>query len=97
MKRILFLLTLVLFLSGCNDKTIFKVNGVIKDTKEKYIFLNRVEVNTPVFIDSAKINKNGSFKFKIKAKEADFYQLGFTTANFVTLLVRTGRKNQSYV
>lgn len=92
MKRILFLLTLVLFLSGCDDKTFFKVNGVIKDTKEKYIFLNRVEVNTPVFIDSAKINKNGSFKFKIKAKEADFYQLGFTTANFVTLLVEPGER-----
>jgi thiol-disulfide isomerase/thioredoxin len=92
MKRILFLLTLVLILSGCNDKTKFRVNGVIKDTKEKYIFLNRVEVNTPIFLDSAKISKNGSFQFKVKAKETDFYQLGFTTANFITLLAKPGEK-----
>lgn len=92
MKRILFLLALVLFLTGCNDKTKFSVNGVIKDSKAKYIFLNKVEVNTPVFIDSAKINKNGSFQFKIKAKEADFYQLGFTTSDFITLLAMPGEK-----
>jgi thiol-disulfide isomerase/thioredoxin len=92
MKRILFLLTLVLILSGCNDNTKFKVNGVIKNTKEKYIFLNKVEVNTPVFIDSAKISKNGSFQFKIKAKEAEFYQLGFNTSNFITLLAKPGEK-----
>jgi thiol-disulfide isomerase/thioredoxin len=92
MKRILFLLTLVLFLSGCNDNTKFKVNGVLKDSKEKYIFINRVELNTPVFLDSAKINKNGSFQFKIKAKETDFYQLGFSTSNFITLLAKPGEK-----
>jgi thiol-disulfide isomerase/thioredoxin len=92
MKRILFLFALVLFLTGCNDKTNFSVSGVIKKSKEKYIFLNKVEVNTPVFIDSAKIKKNGSFKFKVKAKEADFYQLGFNTSDFITLLTQPGEK-----
>lgn len=92
MKRILFLLTLLIILAGCNDKTKFSVNGVINDTKEKYIFLNKVEVNTPVFIDSAKISKSGAFKFRVKAKEADFYQLGFSTSNFVTLLAEPGEK-----
>lgn len=92
MKRILFLLSLVLLLAGCNDKTKFSVSGVIKDSKAKYIFLNRVDVNTPVFIDSAKINKNGSFQFKVKAKEADFYQLGFNTSDFITLLAKPGEK-----
>lgn len=92
MKRILFLIALVLFLTGCNDKTKFTVNGVIKNSKEKYIFLNKIEVNTPIFIDSAKIKKNGSFQFKVKAKEPDFYQLGFNTSDFITLLTKPGEK-----
>ncbi len=92
MKRILFLLTLVLILTGCNDKTKFSIKGVIKDAKEKYIFLNKVEVNTPVFIDSAKISKSGTFHFRIKSKETDFYQLGFSTSNFITLLAEPGEK-----
>jgi thiol-disulfide isomerase/thioredoxin len=92
MKRILFLIALVLLLAGCNDKTKFTINGVIKNSKEKYIFLNKVEVNTPIFIDSAKIKKNGSFQFKVKAKDADFYQLGFNTSDFITLLTKPGEK-----
>jgi thiol-disulfide isomerase/thioredoxin len=92
MKRILYLLALLLFLTGCNDKTKFIVSGVIKNSNEKYIFLNKVEVNTPIFIDSAKIKKNGSFQFKVKAKEAEFYQLGFNTSDFITLLTKPGEK-----
>jgi thiol-disulfide isomerase/thioredoxin len=92
MKRLLFLLALVLLLAGCNDKTKFSVNGVIKDTKRKYIYLNRVEVNTPIFLDSAKISKHGSFRFKVKAKDADFYEIGFTTSDFITLLAKPGEK-----
>ena len=92
MKRILFLLALVLIFSGCNDKGKFTVNGVIKDSKEKYIYLNRLDVDTPVLIDSAKINRKGSFRLKMKATEADFYQIGFSTSNFITLLAEPGEK-----
>lgn len=90
MKRILFLLALVLIFSGCKDKSKFTVNGVDKDSKKIYIYLNRLDVDTPVLIDSAKINRKGSFRFRVKAKGADFYQLGFTTTNFITLLAEPG-------
>jgi len=92
MKRILFLLALVLFLSGCKEKGKFAINGVLKDSKEKYIYLNRVDVDTPVLIDSIKIGKDGSFRIKVKAVEPEFYQLGFSTSNFITLLAEPGEK-----
>jgi thiol-disulfide isomerase/thioredoxin len=92
MKRILFLLSLVFVFSGCKDKDRFTINGIIKDSKEKYIFLNRVEVDTPVLIDSAKVSKSGSFGFRVKATGADFYQLGFSSTNFTTLLAEPGEK-----
>jgi thiol-disulfide isomerase/thioredoxin len=92
MKRILFLLSLVLIFSGCNYRKKISVNGIIKDSKEKYIYLNKLDVNTPVLIDSAKISRKGSFRFKVKATSTDFYQLGLTSTNFITLLAEPGER-----
>jgi hypothetical protein len=92
MKRIIFLLTLVLIFSACKHKDVFTVDGVIKDSKEKHIYLNRLEINTPILIDSAKISKKGTFRFKVKTSAADFFQVGFSKANFITLLAEPGEK-----
>ncbi len=92
MRRILFLLAFACLAAACKNKDSFRVNGVIKGDSKKYIYINRVDVNTPVFIDSAKISKGGAFSFKVKASEPDFYQLGFSTGNFITLLADPGEK-----
>jgi thiol-disulfide isomerase/thioredoxin len=92
MKRILFLLALVLLFSGCKDKNKFAVNGVIKDSKEKYIYISRLDVDTPILIDSAKIGRKGQFHFRVKTAIPEFYQLGFSSANFITLLAEPGEK-----
>jgi peroxiredoxin len=92
MKRIFFLLLLTLAGVACKDKNSFIVEGVIKGKTEKTIYLNKVDVNTPVLIDSAKIGKKGSFRFSVKASAPDFYQLGFSATNFITLLAEPGEK-----
>jgi thiol-disulfide isomerase/thioredoxin len=92
MKRILFLLSLVVVFSGCKDKDRFTINGILKDSKQKYIYLNRVEVDTPILVDSARISRSGSFRFRVKATGTEFYQLGFSNSNFITLLAETGEK-----
>jgi len=85
MKRAIIILFPVLLIS-CQNKHNFTVKGTIHNSKNKYIYLNRVDVNVPVLIDSASISKKGVFSFKVKAAEPEFYQLGFSTANFITLL-----------
>jgi hypothetical protein len=92
MKRIIFLLALVIIFSGCKNKNSFLVEGTIKGRKEKYIYINRLDVNTPVFLDSARIGHKGHFRFKIRAAEPDFYQLGFSKTEFITLLAEPGEK-----
>ncbi len=92
MKRIIFLLALVVFFSGCKDNRSFSIDGLIKGKTKKYINISRLDVDTPIFIDSAKISKSGKFKFRIKASETDFYQLGFSSADFITLLPEPGEK-----
>jgi thiol-disulfide isomerase/thioredoxin len=92
MKRILLLLALVFIISDCKETGTFSVQGVIKGQTGKFIYINRVDVDTPVLIDSSKISKKGIFRFKVKASEADFYQLGFSVKDFITLLAEPGDK-----
>jgi hypothetical protein len=92
MKRTLFLLTLIILFSGCHNKSKFYINGVIKGETQKYIHLSRLDVDTPVLIDSVKIRSKGRFRFVVKASETDFYQLGFSSVNFITLLAEPGEK-----
>jgi thiol-disulfide isomerase/thioredoxin len=92
MKRIFFLLLLALMAVACKDKNSFTINGIINGKSEKYIYINRVDVNTPVLIDSARIRKKGTFRLSVKASDPDFYQIGFSATNFITLLAEPGEK-----
>ncbi len=90
MKRILLLVTLVFVISGCKNKSTFHVSGIINVATVKKIYLNRVDVDTPVLIDSSKISKKGKFRFKVKASGPDFYQLSLSSTDFITLLAEPG-------
>jgi hypothetical protein len=90
MKRILIFLTLFSFLSGCKNNDKFYIKGVINGSSEKKIYISRVEIDTPVLIDSSKISRNGEFRFKVRASEPDFYQLSISSSEFITLLAEPG-------
>jgi thiol-disulfide isomerase/thioredoxin len=92
MKRALIFLLPVLIAAGCHNKNTFTINGTIKEKGQKTVFLNRVKVNTLVFEDSSKISKSGKFSFKIKATIPDFYQLGYSNTDFITLLAGPAEK-----
>jgi thiol-disulfide isomerase/thioredoxin len=90
MKRILLLFTLIFIISGCKNKDTFHVSGIINVGAAKKIYLNRVDVDTPVLIDSSKISKKGKFRFKVKASGPDFYQLSLSSTDFIILLAEPG-------
>jgi hypothetical protein len=92
MKRILFLLILAQIFASCREKTMFSVSGVIKGNTDKYIYISRIDVDTPVLLDSSKISRKGEFRMKQKASQPDFYQIGLSGNNFITLLASPGEK-----
>ncbi|MGD0342343.1 MAG: TlpA disulfide reductase family protein [Bacteroidales bacterium] len=96
MKKSLVLLILVIITISCKKNDSFLVNGHIKNIKQKYIYISRVDINTLTLLDSSKINNKGNFKIRIKSKEPDFYQVGFSSKNFVTLLASPGEKIELY-
>jgi thiol-disulfide isomerase/thioredoxin len=88
-RFITFLIFLTIF-SACKNNNLLRIEGTFKNAEKKYIFINRVDVDTPVFIDSVKIRSDGSFKYKLKTTETEFYQIGFTNTDFITLLAEPG-------
>ncbi len=89
MKKYLFITLLFAAGIACTRKDQLTINGTTGQKEGENVYLSKVDINIPVIIDSAKIKSNGSFRFRIKATEPDFYQLG-NTSDFVTLLASPG-------
>ncbi|MDX9810944.1 MAG: TlpA disulfide reductase family protein [Bacteroidales bacterium] len=94
MRKIFYLLALAaLLINACTSENRITVKGKINGEKQrKSIFLNRIEVDYPVFIDSSEIGRNGNFRFRIESPFPEFYQLGFSSSNFITILASPGEK-----
>ena len=85
MNRILFLLPLlVLFSCGESDK--FRISGEIDGGKGKTLYLDKLEVDGPLPIDSTKIGSRDKFSFSRKISGPSFYRLRLGGNNFITLL-----------
>jgi thioredoxin-related protein len=92
MKRVLIFFLLLVLVAGCRQEKTFRLEGTYSVKEHNYIYIKRIDVDTPVLLDSAKIKKNGMFRMKIEATEPDFYQVGFNEKDFITLLAEPGEK-----
>ena len=81
---------------SCSGKGQFIVKGSIKDGNEKTLYLENVTASKTVLLDSVKLSKSGSYKFKHARPETpDFYRLRLNNQliNFVIDSVETVRIN----
>jgi len=92
MKKYLVVIITLLLIAGCGKKSSFTVTGRVSDITQKVIFIHRVDINKQVLLDSSVITKKGTFRFKIKAACPDYYQVGYSLNDFVTLLAEPGEK-----
>ena len=89
-RKIPAFLLILLLITGCAKKNSFRMEGKLQDHSGEYIKLKRVDVNIPIILDSVKIKDNGSFRFKVKASEPEFYEIGLTNSDFITILAEPG-------
>ncbi|MCU0454758.1 MAG: AhpC/TSA family protein [Bacteroidales bacterium] len=94
MKKILLFFIPLLVLAGCRDKNSFSVKGTLPAGTGKFITVSRMDISTTEAIDSSRIRRDGSFRFRIKSEEPDFYKVGVSPTNFITLLAQPGEKIQ---
>lgn len=89
---ILFLITGVIILSGCGEKSSRKliIEGKINGGEGKVIVLVELKIKETSKIDSVILKKNGSFKFRVPVKEDGFYLLKADQGNFISLVTGPG-------
>ncbi len=92
MKRILVLLLPIIILNGCQTKRSFTIKGIIKEKTKDYIYLNRVNVNTLVFVDSAKVRKSGLLVLKSKQLNPIFTRWAFLNPTLLRYLPNLVKK-----
>lgn len=92
MKRFVAVSISLILLSGCSNKNSIRINGNLKNKSHGKIYLNRIDVDTYIKIDSVWIKNNGNFRFRIKSNEPDFFQIGRTDSDFITILAVPGEK-----
>ncbi len=90
------IVALLFILASCKNHNGFVITGKITNAGGKYLYLDELKVSSSVPVDSVKMERDGSFKFKGKIGYPNFYLLRLSEKNFVTLLVDTAENISIY-
>ncbi|WP_276132562.1 TlpA disulfide reductase family protein [Polluticoccus soli] len=83
-----FVIAPVIFLFSCgSEKNKFTITGNITNMPAQNIYLEELNINDIVILDSQKYNGNGSFKLSGSAPESGLYRLRFDENKFVLLSI----------
>lgn len=86
MKHFFFWGLTLLTLASCSNKNTVKIKGEIIGTDKQTVYLDQVNVDNIITVDSAKLNSNGRFSFKTEVKEPTFYTVRIGKNEAITLL-----------
>jgi len=86
-RKIVFILLTIAFVAGCKSGNNITVKGTIENPKEDFIRVWMVDVNSVSLLDSTKVSEDGTFRLKFRAEGPEFYQVGYSPSDFVTLLI----------
>lgn len=90
-QLILFTLITISF-AGCL-KNSAEISGKLQNPADgEYIFIDELNSDELITVDSAIISDNGTFKLKLKPKNSAFYLLKLSETNFLTMLISPGDK-----
>jgi hypothetical protein len=87
MNKILYFFLVSLLLLSCGKKTNFTISGQIEGGAGKMIYFSKLLINSQLPLDSAKLDREGKFRFKGRTSTPSFYLLKVSVNNFVTLLI----------
>lgn len=85
MKKICYCAFILLAFSACKQNNI-TINGVIKNANRQKVYLEQLDVNRPVLIDSTQTNADGHFKFKTDVESPTFFNVKTASGEFITFI-----------
>ena len=85
MKKIYYCAFILLAFCACKQNNV-TINGVIKNANREKVYLEQLNVNEPVLIDSAQTNATGHFKFKTNVESPTFFNVKTGSGEFITFI-----------
>lgn len=86
MKHFFFWGLTLLVMASCSNKNTVKINGEIEGAGKQTVYLDQVNVDHIITVDSTRTNNNGRFSFKTEVKEPAFYTVRVGKQESLTLL-----------
>jgi thiol-disulfide isomerase/thioredoxin len=90
--RVFIVFTILIALTSCNKKQNIIIRGELENGKTEMVWLDRLNVNITVAVDSQLINNKNQFRFKRKAEHPDIYMIRNKQGRFISLLAHPGEK-----
>ncbi|MBS0011525.1 MAG: redoxin domain-containing protein [Bacteroidales bacterium] len=90
MKKPGVLILLISFTLACSNEQQTIIKGRYPGDAHDYIYVNRINLDNAVFVDSARIDRSGKFRIKIEHPEPAYYTLGFDEEEFISLVTEPG-------
>jgi len=91
MKKLFFLLPLLVVLAGCQRNT-FTISGTLEGGAGHTLWLEEIAPNGPMFIDSIPMDDKGHFKYTYKMPYRSLYNLHTTADNYIVTLPDYGER-----
>lgn len=92
MKRIAYMLLVVIGFTACKDRTKFTVDGKFQNPgTEKKVYLYGLANNNMQLLDSTTLSEKGEFKFANSAPEASFYRINIGENDYM-LIAKNGEE-----
>jgi len=91
-KRFLFITLIALLTVACGKNTNISIKGSIRNTEEGKVYLEQINVDNVVLIDSTIMDKSGGFVFKLNSVDGLFYNLKFPNNQIITIFAQPNDK-----
>jgi peroxiredoxin len=77
---------------SCHREPEAVISGTLAPAKGKMVYLDKMDIDKAVPVDSVKAGRNGKFRFRVAVDEPTFFLLKVSDNNFITLLTGPGEK-----
>lgn len=85
-KHIIVSIFAALFLLSCNNKNNVEIKGDIKEARKQKVYLELMNVDNSITVDSTQTDKEGRFKFKTSVATPTFYNIRIGQNEVVTVI-----------
>lgn len=89
MKKYFSAVVIAVLITGCSSNESVIIRGTLSEGKEGTVYLEQSEIDSKTLVDSATV-KRGRFTFKREISGPEFFQVGVSSTDFVSLLALPG-------